>query len=111
RILAAHVADDPVVAGLDADAAADRAAVADGRRGAHVPGPGGEAPVHAGQRPHRAELHDIALEPGIHRLAVEGADDGVDATVEQDQLPLLGDLVEEAHAALAEHAALHVQQD
>ena len=44
-------------------------------------------------------------------VAVERADVGVRAALEQDQLVVLGDLLREAHAAVAEDAALAVDRD
>src|SRR3712207_1156053 len=44
-------------------------------------------------------------------MAVEGADEGVRAALLEDQLVVLGDLLREAHAAVAEDAALAVDRD
>src|SRR5450759_2835012 len=110
-ILAAHVADQAVVTGLDTDIAAHRAGRADRRSAAHVPGPGRKPPVGGRQRTDRADLPDVALEVRIQGTAAEGSDHGVDASIEQDQLAVLGYLVKEAHASLALDTAFHVEQD
>jgi len=44
-------------------------------------------------------------------MAVVGADERVRAALGEDQLPVLGDLLAEAHAAVAEDAALTVDRD
>src|ERR1700682_792385 len=111
RVFARHVSHDAVIARLHLGVAAHGAAVTDGRRAAHVPGAGAEAPVGAGQRSHRAQLHDVALEGAFHGLPVEGPDHGVHATVEEHQLALLRDFVEVAQAALARDATFHVEHD
>src|SRR2546430_5704394 len=44
-------------------------------------------------------------------MAVEGRDVGLGAALLQDELVVLGDLLAEAHAAVAEDAALAVDRD
>src|SRR6185312_15066363 len=58
----------------------------------------------------RAELDDVAAERRHIRMAVVGADEGVVAALEEHQLVVLGDLLREAHAAVAEDAALAVDR-
>ena len=76
-----------------------------------VPGPGAEAVGVAGQRPDRAEVGDVAVEGRDVGAVVEGADEGAVAALEQLQLLVLGDLLAEADAAVAEDAALAVDRD
>src|SRR5205085_9756042 len=63
------------------------------------------------QRPHRAELDDVAAERRDVRVPVERADERRRAALVQDQLVVLGDLLRVAHAAVAEDAALAVDRD
>src|SRR5262249_15238267 len=63
------------------------------------------------QRPDRAELDDVAAERRDVGVAIERPDVAVGAALEQDQLVVLGDLLAEAHAAVAEDAALAVDRD
>ena len=83
---------------------ADRARVLD------VPGPRAEAVGVGGQRADRAELGDVAVEGRDVRPLVEGADEGLVAALEQLQLLVLGHLLAEADAAVAEDAALAVDR-
>src|SRR5204862_6370686 len=84
---------------------------ADGARSLDVPRARAE-PVRArGERADRAQLDDVAAERADVRMPVEGADERVRAALEQDQLVVLGDLLREAHAAVAEDAALTVDRD
>src|SRR5258708_38140883 len=55
-VVARHVTDHALVAGLDLGVAAYRAAMADGRRAPHVPGAGAETAVRAGQPAPRAPV-------------------------------------------------------
>ena len=84
---------------------ADRAGVLD------FPGTGPEPVGVRGQRPHRAELDDVAVEGGDVGAVVEGAHEGRRAAVQELELLVLGDLLAEADAAVAEDAALAVDLD
>src|SRR5206468_6355766 len=77
-------------------------------RALDVSRPRAEAVGHRGERAHRAELDDVAAERRDVGVAVMSADVGVVATLEEDQLVVLGDLLREADAAVAEDAALAV---
>ena len=100
-----------LVADGEADVALARAERADRAGLLDVPGPGAEAVGVAGQRPDRAEVGDVAVEGRDVGAVVEGADEGAVAALEQLQLLVLGDLLAEAHAAVAEDAALAVDRD
>ena len=80
-------------------------------RALDVPRPRAEAVGPRGQRAHRAQLDDVAAERRDVGVPVERADERVRAALEQDQLVVLGDLLREAHAAVAEDAALAVDRD
>ena len=84
---------------------------ADRARALDVPRARAEAVRARGQRADRAELDDVAAERRDVRVAVERADERVRAALVQDQLVVLGDLLREAHAAVAEDAALAVDRD
>ncbi len=99
------VADGEADVALGRTEGADRAALLD------VPGPGAEAVGVGGQRPDRAELGDVAVERRDVGPVVVGADEGVVAALQQLQLGVLGDLLAEADAAVAEDAALAVDRD
>ena len=100
-----------LVADGEADVALARAERADRAGLLDVPGPGAEAVGVAGQRPDRAEVGDVAVEGRDVGAVVEGADEGAVAALQQLQLLVLGDLLAEAHAAVAEDAALAVDRD
>ncbi len=100
-----------LVADREADVALARAERADRARVLDVPGPGAEAVGVVGQRPDRADVGDVAVERGHVGAVVEGADEGAVAALEQLQLGVLGDLLAEADAAVAEDAALAVDRD
>ena len=101
---------DPLVADREADVALARAERADRACLLDVPGPGAEAVGVGGQRPDGAELDDVAVERGDVGPLVEGADERVVAALEQLELLVLGDLLAEADAAVAEDAALAVDR-
>ena len=100
-----------VVAHGQVDVALRRAQRADGAGALDVPGPRAEAVGGRRQRADRAQLGDVAAERRDVRAAVERRDVGVRAALLQDQLVVLGDLLREAHAAVAEDAALAVDRD
>ena len=85
-----------------------RAEGADGARVLDVPGAGAEPVGLRRQRAHRAQLDDVAVEGGDVGAVVEGADIGRRPALEELELLVLGDLLAEAHAAVAEDAALAV---
>ena len=110
-VVAAEHAHHAVVAHGQLDVAVGGAAGADRARALDVPRPRAEAVRARGERADRAQLDDVAGERRHVRVAVEGADVRVRAALEQDQLVVLGQLLREAHAAVAEDAALAVDRD
>src|SRR5205085_9606032 len=102
---------DALVADGEADVALRRAERAHRAGHLDVPRARAEAVGLRGQRAHRAQLHDVAAERRDVRMAVEGRDVRVRAALLQDELVVLGDLLAEAHAAVAEDAALAVDRD
>ena len=100
-----------LVADGEADVALARAEGADRAGLLDVPGPGAEPVGVVGQRPDRAEVGDVAVEGSDVRAVIEGADEGAIAALQQLQLLVLGDLLAEANAAVAEDAALAVDRD
>ena len=111
RVVAREHAHDALVAHGQLDVAVRRAARADRARALDVPRPRAEAVRARRQRADRAQLDDVARERADVRMAVERADVAVRAALEQDQLVVLADLLREAHAAVAEDAALAVDRD
>ena len=100
-----------VVADGELDVALRRAERADRAGLLDVPGPRTEAVGARRQGAHGAELHDVAAERRHVRAAVVRADVGVVGALEEHELEVLGDLLREAHAAVAEDAALAVDRD
>jgi len=109
--VAGHHPQDPLVADGELDVALARAERADGSRVLDVPGPGAEAVGVGGQRPDGAELDDVAVEGRDVWALVECPDEGLVPAVEELELLVLGDLLAEANAAVAEDAALAVDRD
>jgi hypothetical protein len=110
-VVAGEHAQDAVVADREADVALRRAQRAQAAGLLDVPGPRAEAVGLGRQRAHRAQLDDVAAERRDVRMAVERPDVRVGAALLEDQLVVLGDLLAEAHAAVAEDAALAVDGD
>ena len=100
-----------LVANGELDVALGRAQGADATRALDVPRSGPEAVRVGRQGTHRAELHDVAREWRHVGVAVVGGYERVRAALGEDQLVVLGDLLGEAHAAVAENAALTVDGD
>jgi hypothetical protein len=109
-VVAAEHAHDAVVADRQRHVALRRAQRADRAGALDVPRARAEAVGGARERAHRAQLGDVAAERRHVRAAVEGGDVRVRAALLQDQLVVLGDLLAEAHAAVAEDAALAVDR-
>jgi hypothetical protein len=107
-VVAGQHAQDALVAHGEADVALRRAQRADRAGALDVPRARAEAVRARRQRAHRAELDDVAAERGDVRVAVEGRHVGVRPAFLEDQLVVLGDLLAEAHAAVAQDAALTV---
>src|SRR5690606_33099389 len=63
----------------------------------------------AGERAHRADVDHVARELGVDRVADEGLDLGVLATVAHAELHDAGHFLAEAHAARAVDAAAHLR--
>ena len=87
------------------------AAGADGRHVLDLPRPRLEAVEGRRERADGAELDHVPGEDRAVRLVLEGRDLGARAAVPRDQLAVLGDLLREARAAVAEDAALAVERD
>jgi hypothetical protein len=99
---------DPLVADRELHVALARAQRADRPGVLDVPGTGAEAVLLRGQGPHRAELDDVPVEWRDVGAFVEGADEAAIAPFQELELLVLGHLLAEAHAAVAEDAALAV---
>ena len=110
-VVAAEHAQDAVVAHGEGHVALRRAQRADRARALDVPRARAEAVGLRGQRADGAQLDDVAAERRDVGVAVERRDVGVRAALLQDQLVVLADLLAEAHAAVAEDAALAVDRD
>src|SRR5207245_1909757 len=76
-----------------------------------LPCPRAEAISGRRERAHRAQLDDVAGEGRDVRPSVERAHERVVAALEECQLVVLSDLLREAHAPVAEDAALAVDRD
>ena len=79
-------------------------------RGDQVERAGAEAVLGAGERADRADLDRVAGEVGLERLLLVDADLLQRAALDQRDERVAGDLLGEAGAARAEHAALAVEQ-
>ena len=123
-VVAGQLAHDLAAPEVGPLGAAGRAVLAYARRGHQVERPGPEPVGRAGQRADRADLDDVAGEVALERLprrrprrhvqhvgGLRGADLLVCAAFEKLDERVTGDLRGEPGAALAEHAALAVQQD
>ena len=97
-----------LVADREHDVALARAEGADRARVLDVPGPGAEPVGLGGEGADRTELDDVPVERGDVGAVVERADIARSPALEQLQLLVLGDLLAEAHAAVAEDAALAI---
>src|SRR5947209_11219521 len=102
--------DLAVVAHGELDVALAWAERADRSRVLDVPRASAEAVRRRGQRADGAELDDVAAERRDVRPPVVRADVRVVGALEEDQLVVLGDLLGEAHAAVAEDAAFAVDR-
>ena len=87
------------------------ATVADGRFLREVPDPALEAELPLGQRPHRADVDDVARVVVVQLPARKQVDDRPVASIQHAQLMALRDLLAETDAAGAEDAPLLVQHD
>ena len=103
-----HAHDLGVVAQRQLDVALGGTHRAHRARVLDVPGPRAEAIGPRGERPNGTELDDVAAERSDVGAPVVRADEGVVAALEEHQLVVLGHLLREAHAAVAEDAALAV---
>ena len=111
RMVARQHARDLALARRRPGVAPDRAEAADRGDVLDLPRPRAEAVDGRGERAHRAQLDDVAGEVGAVRLVLERGDVRVRAAVQRHELPVLGDLLGEARAAVAEDAALTVERD
>ncbi len=109
-VVARHPTHDDAAAGVGAHRAAARAVLAHARRGPQVERPGPEPVGRARERPDRADLDRVAGEVALERLVLGDADLLLGAAFEQLDERVARDLLGEAGAALAEHAALAVEQ-
>ncbi len=94
-----------------ADVAADGAEPADRGHVLDLPRAGLEAVLRREQRAHGAELGHVAGERAGVGLVLERGDHRQRAAVAGHELPVLGDVLREARAAVAEDAALAVERD
>ncbi len=94
-----------------ADVAADGAEAAHRGDVLDLPGPRLEAVLRRGERAHRAQLGDVPREVTLVRLVLEGRDHRLRASVDRDELSVLGDRLAEAGAPVAEDAAFAVECD
>ena len=109
-VVDALVAQHPVAARLHHDPAPDRARRARRLDLLEVPRPGLEAVRRGGQRPHRADLHGVAAEVAGERVVGERVDLGLVAPVHEVDERVARHLLGEPGAAVAEDAALAVEQ-
>src|SRR5262249_41641521 len=109
-VVARQDPEDALVADRELDVALARAERADRPRVLDVPRTRAEAIGVAGERAHRAELGDVAVKGRDVGALVEGADEGLVAALEELKLLVLGDLLAEPDAAIAEDAALAVDR-
>ncbi len=100
-----------VVADGQLDVALRRAVGADRAGALDVPRARAEAVGGGRERADGAELDDVAAERRDVGMPVERPHEGVRAALGEDELVVLGDLLREAHAAVAEDAALAVDRD
>lgn len=96
---------------VGAGRAAGGAVLADARRRYEVERAGAEAVGRAGERADRADLDGVAGEVRLERLLLVDADLLERAALDEGDERVTGDLVGEAGAAGAEHAALAVEED
>ena len=106
----AELAHELVARRLHDDAAADAAVRARALDLLEVPRPGLEAVRRGGERADRADLHRVAGEVRRERLVGERQDLRLVATLGEADQRIAGDLVGEARAAVAQDAALAVEQ-
>ena len=109
-VVDALVAQHPVAARLHHDPAADRARGARRLDLLEVPRPGLEAVRRGGQRAHRADLHGVAAEVAGERVVGERVDLRLVAPVHEVDERVARHLLGEPGAAVAEDAALAVEQ-
>ncbi len=102
---------DVALAGRRPGVAPDRAEPADGRDVVDLPWPRAEAVGRREERADRAELGHVAGEVRAVGLVSEGRDHRLRAAVRGHELKILGDVLGEARAAVAEDAALAVERD
>ena len=102
---------DPLVADREQDVALGRAQGADRAGVLDVPRAGAEAVRLGGQRPDGAQLDDVAVEGCDVGAVVERPHEGAVAALEQLELLVLGHLLAEPDAPIAEDAALTVDLD
>lgn len=110
RLVAGQPAQHLAAAVVGALAAAGRAVLAHARRGDQVERAGAEPVGGRGERADRADLDGVAGEVRGQRLVVADADLLEGAPLEQVDERVAGDLLREAGAAGAQHAAFAVQQ-
>ena len=110
-VVAREAAHHLAAAVVDADRRTARVVLGDGRRRDEVEGARAEAVLGRGERADRADLDRVAREVGLERLLLVDADLLQRSPLDQRDERVAGDLLGEAGAAGAEHAALAVEQD
>ncbi len=96
---------------VDPDRRAAGVVLGDRRRRDEVEGPRAEAVRRGGQRADRADLDGVAGEVALERLLLVDPDLLERAALDERDEGVAGDLLGEAGAARAQHAALAVEQD
>ena len=110
RVVLRHPAQHRAAAVVGALRAAARAVLAHARGRHEVERAGAEAVGRAGEGADRADLHGVAGEVALERLVLVDADLLQRAALDERDERVAGDLVGEAGAPGAEHAALAVEQ-
>ena len=110
RVVLRHPAQHAAAAVVGALRAAARAVLAHARGRHEVERAGAEAVGRAGEGAHRADLHGVAGEVALERLVLVDADLLQRTALDERDERVAGDLLGEAGAAGAEHAALAVEQ-
>src|SRR4051812_9212097 len=107
RLDALHLA----LARRRADVAADGAEAAHARDVLDLPRARLEAVLRGRERTDRADLRHVPGEVPAVGLVLERRDHRQRTTVDRDELPVLGDVLAEAGAAVTEDAALAIERD
>ena len=105
-----RVALDLIPGGVDRDATAHRTALTGGLGGVEIPGTGLEPIGAGGEGTHGTDLHGVAAEVRGERFVGERVDLGVVAPMDEVDQRIAGDVLGETRAAIAQDAALTIEQ-